>query len=83
MGKYTVLKAGSEPRAGIMSPSMPAAPRQWLPYVAVASADKSVDKAKKLGATVYVPATTIPGVGRFAIFGDPQGAPLGVLQPES
>ncbi|HEY4243412.1 MAG TPA: VOC family protein [Kofleriaceae bacterium] len=81
MGKYTTLRADGEPRAGIMAPSMPAAPRQWLPYVAVASADKTADKAKRLGAQLYVPPTDIPGVGRFAIFGDPQGAPLGILQP--
>jgi len=27
-------------------------------------------------------AETVPGIGRLAVFVDPLGAPLGVLQPE-
>lgn len=80
-GEYHVLEAGGQPRAGIMAKMMPQQPHAWLAYVQVASADKTADKAAKLGATVLVPPTDIPNVGRFAIFADPQGAPLGVLQP--
>jgi predicted enzyme related to lactoylglutathione lyase len=82
MGTYHVLEAGGQPRAGIMASPMPNAPHAWLPYVAVASADATAEKAKRLGATPIVRPNDVPGVGRFAIFADPQGAPIGILQGE-
>jgi predicted enzyme related to lactoylglutathione lyase len=81
MGTYNLLESGGKSRAGIMAQPMPDAPHAWLPYVRVANADQTVDKAKRLGATVVVPPTAIPNVGRFAIFVDPQGTALGILQP--
>lgn len=81
MGTYHVLEAAGEPRAGIMAKMMPQQPHAWLPYVQVASADKTSDKAKKLGSTIVVPPTDIPNVGRFAILVDTQGAAIGILQP--
>lgn len=81
MGTYHLLKSAGVPRAGIMKQMMPGQPHAWLPYVQVANADASADKAKKLGATLIVPPTDIPNVGRFSIFADPQGVPLGILQP--
>lgn len=80
MGTYHLLSAGEEHVAGVLAPPMPGAPTQWLPYVQVASADATTEKAKRLGATLQVPPTDIPNIGRFAIFGDPQGASLGILQ---
>ncbi len=81
MGKYTTLESGGQPRAGVVGKKMAEQPTAWLPYVSVASADKTVDKAKKLGGSVIVPPTDIPTVGRFAILVDNQGAPIGILQP--
>jgi len=81
MGTYHLLESGGQRRAGIMAQQMPEAPHAWLPYVQVASADQTADKAKRLGATIVVPPTQIPNVGRFAIFVDPQGAGTGILQP--
>jgi uncharacterized protein len=80
-GTYHVLESDGQPRAGIMAQQMPEAPHAWLPYVHVASADQSADKAKRLGATIVVPPTDIPNVGRFAILVDAQGAATGILQP--
>ncbi len=81
MGTYHLLKQGDVPTAGIMKPPMPEAPHAWTPYVQVPNADASIEKAKRLGATILVPPMDIPNVGRFAIFADPQGAVLGILQP--
>jgi hypothetical protein len=64
-----------------MKKMMPQQPHAWLPYVQVASADATAEKAKRLGAAIIVPPSDIPNVGRFAIFADPLGAPLGILQP--
>ena len=74
---------GDQPMgAGGMMKSPPGVPHSfWLAYVAVESADQASDKAKRLGATIVVPPTDIPNVGRFAMWSDPQQAMLGVLAP--
>jgi predicted enzyme related to lactoylglutathione lyase len=80
-GAYHVLESGGQPRAGVMAKMMPEQPHAWLPYVQVANADKTVDKAKKLGGTVIVPPTDVPNVGRFSILTDSLGGAIGILQP--
>lgn len=81
MGTYHVLESHGKRRAGILKSPMPGIPPHWVPYVQVENADKTVEKAKKLGCDVKVPPTTVPGVGRFAIFLDPLAASIGVIQP--
>jgi predicted enzyme related to lactoylglutathione lyase len=80
-GTYHILESDGKGRAGIMKAPMPDVPQAWVPYVQVANTDQTHAKAEKLGAKTYVPPTDIPNVGRFAIFADPQGAVLGILQP--
>lgn len=80
---YRVLESGGAPRAGIMKRFSPQQPHMWTPYVSVASADATAEKAKRLGATIVVPPDDIPNVGRFSILMDPQGAAIGLLQPSS
>jgi len=80
MGTYHVLESGGQGRAGIMA-GQPPQPHTWLPYVQVSNADQTADKAKRLGATIVVPPTQIPNVGRFSIFLDAQGVATGILQP--
>jgi predicted enzyme related to lactoylglutathione lyase len=79
-GSYHILNAGGKGRAGVMKSPMPM-PQAWLPYVQVASVDDTVAKAKKLGANVHLAGEDVPGVGRIAVFSDPQGGMLGLLQP--
>lgn len=81
MGTYSVLESEGQPRAGIMAQMMPQQPHGWLPYVQVANTDATADKAKRLGATIVVPPTDIPEVGRFAVLVDPQGSAIGILKP--
>lgn len=82
-GTYYILEtAGQKGRAGLFEPKEPM-PTMWLPYVRVADADATFAKAKQLGAgIVAMPPTSIPTVGRIAIFGDPQGAAIGIIQPD-
>jgi len=80
-GVYHVLHHDGAPRAGVTAPAMAGVPNAWLPYVQVASADQTAAKATKLGASIKVPPTDIPNVGRFAIFTDVNGAAIGILQP--
>ena len=77
--RYEILTSDGKGRGGIMK--MQGVPQMWMPYVKVANPDATVDRAKRLGATVKMPAETIPNVGRLAVLVDPLGAPLGILQP--
>lgn len=55
----------------------------WLGYVGVDNVDAAVEKAKGDGASVHVPPTDIPNVGRFAMIADPQGAAIYMMQGAS
>jgi uncharacterized protein len=81
MGKYHVLKRGDRMTAGIMKLPPGAPPTaHWIEYVHVADVDGSVRNAKELGATVHSPPQDIPKIGRFAVIGDPTGAPFAVFK---
>ncbi|MGH7866442.1 MAG: SRPBCC domain-containing protein, partial [Candidatus Dormibacteraceae bacterium] len=79
---YTLFKQGEKSVGGLMARPNPQAPPHWLPYVMVENVDVSSNKAGELGARLLMPPTDIPTVGRIAVFLDPEGAPLGVFQPE-
>jgi predicted enzyme related to lactoylglutathione lyase len=81
--KYTVFKAGGNQIAGAQDmPEMvpQEVPSYWLVYFAVADADATAARAKKLGGREMVAPTDIPGTGRFAVLQDPQGGTFGLLQ---
>ena len=79
-GTYTTWLKADGPAGGMMAlpPGTPAPPH-WLPYFAVTSVDSTAQKAASLGARTYVPPTDIPGIGRFAVLADPQGATFAVV----
>jgi predicted enzyme related to lactoylglutathione lyase len=52
----------------------------WMNYVDVASVDRALAKATKLGARVALPRTTVPGVGAYAAIIDPQGNICGLWE---
>jgi len=81
-GDYTMLHVGDEGIGGVV-PLDPAhgVPSHWIAYVTVASVDEACARAGSLGGTVGVPPTDIPGVGRFAVVGDPQGAHVSPFVP--
>jgi predicted enzyme related to lactoylglutathione lyase len=73
---------GDQASAGGLMKSPPGVPHSfWVAYVAVDSCDKRCEHATRLGATVTVPPTDIPNVGRFAYWMDPQQAAIAILQP--
>lgn len=55
----------------------------WLGYIGVEDVDKAVAALTAAGGTVHMPSTDIPGVGRFAMVADPQGAPFYVMRGDS
>ena len=80
-GDYTVIKVNEEDVAGIMT--MPAdageMPPTWGIYLTVDNVDKTAEKAKNLGGKILVAPSDIPGVGRFSVLQDPQGAWFAVI----
>jgi predicted enzyme related to lactoylglutathione lyase len=55
-------------------------PSHWLVYVAVEDCDGTMEKAKRLGGRALTDAMDVPGVGRFAVLQDPQGAVFAAIR---
>lgn len=81
---YTFFLAGDLPVCGLLSlpaNAMSAGARPyWIGYIGVDDIDASIDRAKSLGGTVFMPPKDIPGTSRFSIIADPQMATLGLLK---
>jgi predicted enzyme related to lactoylglutathione lyase len=80
-GTYYILSKGGIERGGVFGDAPAGAPANWLPYVVTGDADATTSRARKLGATICAGPADIPGVGRFAVFTDPTGASIAILQP--
>jgi hypothetical protein len=83
---YTLLSAGATPVGGLMA--LPEEARRlgarpgWIGYLGVPDVDAYAAKAVAAGARLHRPAGDIPGVGRFAVLGDPDGAPFVLFKGE-
>lgn len=82
--EYTIFQNGDRGAGGMfkLTSDMAGVPPFWLVYFAVDDCDAKVKKATELGATTIKPADDIPGVGRFAILQDPQGAAFAIIKTE-
>jgi hypothetical protein len=82
-GPYHVVKAAGTAVGGVMKlPESAAAdgmPSCWGSYVTVIDVDATCEKAKSLGGHVVHGPADVPGVGRFAVIVDPQGAAINVM----
>lgn len=82
-GDYETWAMGDKGIGGLMvlpeQAKAAGAPPHWMGYVAVDDVDTTARKAESLGATIYVPGTDIPNVGRFAVLGDHQGATFAIF----
>lgn len=67
---------------GLMKRPMPDA-RNWVSYVTVASLDKTLEKAKGMGATVIRPKSAVPKQGWFAILTDPEMNTFAIWQDDT
>jgi predicted enzyme related to lactoylglutathione lyase len=79
MPRYTLASAAGRDVAGIMTRPCVDAPPMWLGYVAVADVDAAASAFAAAGGSIDKPPADIPGVGRFAVVTDPQGAMLTVF----
>jgi predicted enzyme related to lactoylglutathione lyase len=86
-GAYVLLTVGPTPVCALVA--LPEGERDtgakpcWIGYVGVDDVDAAADRVRRLGGTVYIPPTLIPGISRFSVFGDPQTTTLGLVKPES
>ena len=78
---YTLIKADDEKIGGIMAMPSEAKgmPPSWGAYVTVDDVDAVAESAVELGGKVLVPPKDIPGVGRFCVLQDPQGAVISAI----
>ncbi|MBW8881018.1 MAG: VOC family protein [Asticcacaulis sp.] len=78
---YRMIKAGETDIGGMMAVPDPSMPPAWFGYVTVPDVDAEVTAFEAAGGKVAWPANDLPGVGRMAMLGDPQGALIYVMTP--
>jgi predicted enzyme related to lactoylglutathione lyase len=73
---YLLARVDGTQIAGMMGfpPDVPGAKPGWSGYIAVADVDAMAGRVTAAGGTVHRAPGDIPGVGRFAVVADPQGA---------
>jgi len=83
---YTLFMRGEKSLAGMMqtpADQVGQVPAHWMSYVCVDDMDKSLEKAKNLGANVTAPKVFVECeecIGWFAIIQDPTGAHIALWQ---
>jgi hypothetical protein len=82
---YTLLRMGEVQVGGMMTLPKDACDAGmkpcWVGYIGVDDADAAATKVQGLGGKILVAPTDIPGVGRFAVAADPQGANFNLFKP--
>jgi hypothetical protein len=80
-GEYVMIRTGGATEGGMMARPGPA-PASLNTYFAVDDIDRTLREVVEAGGVVLVPRTEIPP-GWFAMFADPDGIPVGILQTRS
>ena len=75
---YTIFNLGEVGMAGMLKLPEHIA---WIGYIAVDDVDAHIEKIVEAGGKCWRPATDIPGMLRFAVMSDPQGAAFVVFTP--
>jgi len=79
---YTLIRVNGRPIAGIVHYAKPADAQRsarWLALMSVPDVDRAADQAAASGGKVLVPPKGLPGRGKVAVLGDPEGALFGVI----
>ena len=77
--QYTTFNLGDIGIAGMLNiPGHTA----WVGYISVDDVDAHIEKIVEAGGQLWRPATDVPGMLRFAVMGDPQGAAIVVFTPD-
>jgi len=75
---YTTFNIGGVGIAGMLKLDGHTA---WIGYIAVDDVDAHVEKIVEAGGKLWKPVTDVPGILRFAVLSDPQGAGIIVFTP--
>jgi uncharacterized protein len=76
--QYTTFNLGDAGMAGMLNiPGHTA----WVGYITVDDVDAHIEKIVEAGGKLWKPATDVPGMLRFAVMSDPQGAAIVVFTP--
>ena len=75
---YTTFNIGNVGMAGMLKLD---GHTGWVGYISVGDVDAHVEKIVEAGGKLWRPATDIPGMLRFAVMSDPQGAAIVVFTP--
>ncbi|MCH7597394.1 MAG: VOC family protein [Planctomycetes bacterium] len=82
MPGYTLVQTGQDPPGGLF-PKPETVPSACMNiYFTVDDIETTLKSATDNGGEVLVPKTAIPGVGHFAMFTDPEGIAVGIMQPD-
>ena len=76
--QYTTFNLGNVGMAGMLN--IPGH-TGWVGYIAVDDVDAHIEKIVEAGGKLWKPATDVPGMLRFAVMSDPQGAAIVVFTP--
>jgi predicted enzyme related to lactoylglutathione lyase len=83
-GTYTILSVGETGIGGVMAlpPDLCAAGARpgWSGYVSVDDVDDYAVRVKQAGGTVHREPADIPGIARFAVVADPDGAVFNLIK---
>jgi predicted enzyme related to lactoylglutathione lyase len=79
---YVEFQSGGRSVAGMVAGEDAPVDSRWLIYFAVRDCDATVARCRELGGSVSVPATDLPGTGRYAICADDLGARFAVIRLE-
>ncbi|HEV2689661.1 MAG TPA: VOC family protein [Bryobacteraceae bacterium] len=81
---YLHIKNGEHFIGGVppAAQRQPGTPPHWLAYFQVDDVDATANKAKEMGAKLFLPPMSMAGVGRFSVIADPQGAAFAIFKSE-
>lgn len=77
--EYTTFNLGDAGIAGMLN--LPGH-TGWIGYIAVDDVDAHIEKILEAGGKLWKPASDVPGMLRFAVMSDPQGAAFVVFTPD-
>lgn len=82
-GGYLHIKNGAQYIGGLPEPRNlpPSILPHWLPYIQCTDCAAQTAKAKELGGSILVPATTVEGQLSYSVVADPQGAVFALFAP--
>lgn len=78
---YTLIDTGHDPDGALVTEKRPVPMAGLNTYFEVSDLRRTLAQVVELGGKILVARTEIPTVGSYAMFADPDGIAVGVLQP--